>query len=51
LAAAHAETGDFEQAVRWESKALEDKDFAAHSSVAARKRLELYKQKKPFRDQ
>ena len=50
FAAACAETGDFEQAVRWQTKALEDKDFAAHAGDAARKRLELYKQRKPCRE-
>jgi hypothetical protein len=36
--------------VRWQTKALEDRDFAVHAGDAARKRLELYKQRKPYRE-
>ena len=47
LAAAYAETGDFEEAVTWEQKAIEldlkDKDLKE-----SQERLELYKQKKHF---
>lgn len=47
LAAAYAETGDFESAVKWQSEAvnlgLKDKGVLD--------RLELYKQRKPFRDE
>lgn len=46
LAAAHAETGNFEQAVRWQSKALELAPEPMKPSL--RQRLELYTSNKPF---
>ncbi|MDR3638024.1 MAG: tetratricopeptide repeat protein [Isosphaeraceae bacterium] len=51
LAAASAEQGDFDAAVRWQTKALER--FAAEhlDQGAHRRRLELYKSGKPFRDE
>jgi serine/threonine-protein kinase len=51
LAAAYAETGQFEEAVRYQTRALEDQTLKGDLRTAARKRLELYRQKKPFRDQ
>ena len=50
LAAAHAEAGQFDEAVRWEKTALEDMAFAQPHGDAARQRLELYTQKKPYRE-
>jgi tetratricopeptide (TPR) repeat protein len=48
LAAASAETGDFDSAVKWQAKALELlKDEKERSDFRAR--LELYQQKKPYR--
>jgi tetratricopeptide (TPR) repeat protein len=53
LAAAYAEAGRFDEAVRFQTRALEvdylwlRRDFRK----AAKERLELYRQKKPFRDQ
>jgi len=51
LAAAYAENGDFEQAVIWEKSALDDSKI--HPDVRAKfeKRLKLYEQKKPYRDE
>src|SRR5262245_14269007 len=46
LAAAHAEVGQFEEAVEWQKKALTAGDMPVRETDAARKRLELYKQKK-----
>jgi hypothetical protein len=49
LAAAHAEAGDFAAAVKAQEKALEDAGFARKSGEDAQKRLQLYKDKKPYR--
>jgi tetratricopeptide (TPR) repeat protein len=51
LAAAYAEAGDFEKAVETEQKAIDDPDFMKEEGDAARKRLGLYREKKPFRDE
>lgn len=49
LAAAYAEVGDFESAVTWQTKSL---GGARQSQIEEfRKRLELYKAKKPYRDE
>jgi len=54
LAAAHAESGDFEPAVTWQAKALEMNGKALSISdteiKSAESRLELYKAGKPWRD-
>lgn len=51
LAAAYAETGDYDKAVETEQKAFDDPEFMKDDGDAARKRLELYRTKKPFRDE
>jgi tetratricopeptide (TPR) repeat protein len=51
LAAAYAEVGQFEEAVRYQTRALEDPALKGDPRTAAEKRLELYRQKKPFHDQ
>ena len=48
LAAAYAESGDFEQAVRWARAAVELADDDALGEDEAR--LRLYEEKKPYRD-
>ena len=48
LAAAYAETGDFESAVKYQKKALEMADDLAKEEYE--KRLEVYKAKKPWRE-
>jgi tetratricopeptide (TPR) repeat protein len=49
LAAAHAETGDFDKAIDAQNAAIAVGDLPIRDLDAARKRLELYKQKKPYR--
>jgi hypothetical protein len=51
LAAAYAEAGQFEEAVRYQTRALDDPALKDDFRTAARQRLELYRHKKPFRDQ
>jgi tetratricopeptide (TPR) repeat protein len=50
LAAAYAEAGDFDAAVQWETKAIA---LAGNAKgvEGARSRLELFKAKKPYRDE
>jgi hypothetical protein len=49
LAAAYAEAGDFAAALRWQEQALRDEQIA--SKIEARRRLGLYKQKQPHRQE
>jgi serine/threonine-protein kinase len=51
LAAAYAEAGQFEEAVRYQTRALDNPVLRSDLRTAAVQRLELYRQKKPFRDQ
>ena len=48
LAAAYAEAGQFDEAVRSQERALEDARYAAVEGGGARQRLELYRSKKPY---
>lgn len=48
LAAAHAEAGDFAEAVHWQEKALAMGDFAK-DHPDAQERLALYRKKRPWR--
>jgi tetratricopeptide (TPR) repeat protein len=50
LAAAFAEAGQFEEAVRYQQQALEDKAFAAKND-GGRRRLKLYQEKKAYREE
>ena len=47
LAAAHAEAGQFAEAVRWQEKVLEFPDFAKNADI--QKRLALYRAGNPYR--
>jgi tetratricopeptide (TPR) repeat protein len=53
LAAAYAEQGDFESAVKWETKATEMKlpEWTYKTPEDLEKRLEIFKAGKPFRDE
>jgi tetratricopeptide (TPR) repeat protein len=48
LAAAHAEAGDFNQAVQWQEKVVSM--LPAHQRSHHESRLHLYREKKPYRD-
>ncbi len=50
LAAAYAETGNYDKAVEWQTKALKDKEYEKEHGELGRECLSLYKDKKPFRD-
>ncbi len=49
LAAAYAETGDFEQARKWQEHCIAMKSLPAESVDDYKSRLALYQDKKPFR--
>ncbi len=51
LAAAYAENNEFDKAVQWEKKALENEDYVTRHGQAASERLLQYQDKKPFRQQ
>lgn len=50
LAVAYAEAGDFERAIQWQQKALEDKAFEREWGENARAQLRLFRQRKPYRE-
>jgi predicted Zn-dependent protease len=51
LAAAYAEVGEFDKAVETQQRALDDPEHMKDDADGARKRLKLYLEKKPFRDE
>jgi tetratricopeptide (TPR) repeat protein len=50
LAAAYAECGSFDLAIKWETKALADTEYAKLYGDQVRARLDLYKKNQPYRD-
>jgi tetratricopeptide (TPR) repeat protein len=51
LAAAFAETGDFESAIKWQSKAIQlSSERRSTSQGSSEERLKLYQSRKPFRE-
>ncbi len=53
MAAAHAERGEFEDAIKWQKKALEDEEYAGDKAekATADRRLKQYEQNKPWREE
>ena len=50
LAAAHAEAGEFDDAIRFQQRALESPEFEKRFGREARSRLELYAARRPYRE-
>ena len=50
MAAAYAEAENFDEAVAWQERALMDEAYVQANGDAPAKRLELYKDKKAFRE-
>jgi tetratricopeptide (TPR) repeat protein len=50
LAAAYADNGEFDNAVKWQRKALEDPGYQKECGDEGRKMLKLFEQQKPYRE-
>jgi tetratricopeptide (TPR) repeat protein len=50
IGVAYAEIGDFDQAIKFEKQALQFPQWAEKQGDGAQKRLDLYKERKPYRE-
>lgn len=50
IAAAYAENGEFENAVKWQRKALEDPAYQKECGDEGRNMLKLFEQRRPYRE-
>jgi len=50
LSCAYAEAGKFDEAIKWQKKALADPEFAKAAGPDSQAKLKLFEQKKPYRD-
>lgn len=51
LAAAYAEAGKWDDALKWQKKAMEDADLVKSEGKDAKERLKMYEEKKAFREE
>ena len=51
LAGAYAEAGNFDDAVKWQKRALESAQYQKEEGDQARQRLKLFEDRKPCRDE
>jgi tetratricopeptide (TPR) repeat protein len=51
LAAACAENGEFDQAIKWQKRALESSQYERNEGKSARQRLALFEDRRPYREE
>jgi serine/threonine-protein kinase len=49
LSAAFAESGDFQEAIKWQTKALEAPELEQDKDTEYRQRLKMFQEGKPYR--